>query len=108
MPTTVSVLTESTKMHPVYKKAYKVSRKFLVHDLIGVNVGDLVEIIKTRPISKNKHFQIHKVIGRDTQVLVEEKLKQDATSAIAQAIETKDETVEVVEEKPKRVRKVNK
>ena len=60
---TATVLLERRKTHPLYKKSYAQSKRFLVQDDLGVKNGDLVEIVKCRPISKNKHFKIVKVVG---------------------------------------------
>ena len=38
-------------------------------------MGDIVDIIKCRPISKNKHWKITKVLGRNFAEIAEEKLK---------------------------------
>ncbi|MBI3418828.1 MAG: 30S ribosomal protein S17 [Proteobacteria bacterium] len=52
---TVSVLVERRIMHPVYKKFVKRSKKYLAHDEDNrAKVGDKVEIIECRPISKRK------------------------------------------------------
>jgi small subunit ribosomal protein S17 len=48
-------------MHKKYKKYYKVSKKYKVHDVGNTKkVGDKVEIVSSRPISKDKHFIIAK------------------------------------------------
>jgi small subunit ribosomal protein S17 len=73
---TVTVLVESRKTHPLYKKTYARSKKYLVHDEVGAAVGDLVEIQKSRPFSKRKHWQVIKVVGRDIVPMNEEKLKE--------------------------------
>lgn len=53
----------SLREHPKYKKKYKVSKKFLVHNPDGqYKTGELVEIQETRPISRKKHFKIIKKI----------------------------------------------
>lgn len=58
---TVTVLVERQSVHPLYKKAFKRSKKYLAHDPIGVKEGDLVEVVKIVPISKRKHFRVVKV-----------------------------------------------
>jgi len=83
---TATVLIESRKTHRLYKKSYAQSKKFLVHDEIGVKMGDIVEIVKCRPISKNKHFQIIKVVGRDMEAIVTEKINEDVKRAIEEVI----------------------
>jgi len=61
---TVSVLVEGFKTHPIYKKRYKTSKKYLTHNEIeGVKVGNTVEIVPSRPISKRKTWQVKKVLG---------------------------------------------
>jgi len=45
--------------HPLYGKFYKVSKKYKAHDEANkYKVGDTVEIIETRPISKDKRFRV--------------------------------------------------
>ena len=45
--------------HKKYKKYYKVSKKYKVHDVGNTKkIGDKVEIVSCRPISKDKHFII--------------------------------------------------
>jgi len=50
--------------HPIYKKRVKRSKKYQAHDDIGVTVGDKVEIVASRPISKLKRWKIEKVISK--------------------------------------------
>ncbi|MDP4038919.1 MAG: 30S ribosomal protein S17 [bacterium] len=57
MNKTVIVAIERLKAHPIYKKKYKVTTKFKAHDEENsYRPGDLVEIIETKPISKQKKF----------------------------------------------------
>lgn len=60
MPKTVTVLVERLWQHPIYKKRVKRSKKYLVHDEIGVKIGDRVVIQEVRPISKRKRYKILK------------------------------------------------
>lgn len=94
---TATVLLESRKTHPLYKKSYARSKKYLVQDDLGVNLGDLVEIVKCKPISKNKHFKIVKVVGRDIEAIVTEKIKEDVKRAIEEVIPV-EKTEENIEE----------
>jgi len=59
---TVTVLVERLWQHPVYKKRIKRSKKYLVHDEIGVKEGDKVVIKETRPISKRKRWKVVEVL----------------------------------------------
>lgn len=64
MDKTVVVAVERTKTHPIYKKRYTVTSTFKAHDETNTcSVGDIVEITETRPISKDKHFTISKIVS---------------------------------------------
>ncbi|OHB20428.1 MAG: 30S ribosomal protein S17 [Parcubacteria group bacterium RIFCSPHIGHO2_01_FULL_47_10b] len=54
---TISVLVATFKVHPKYKKRYRVTRKYLAHDEKNVfKTGDQVVITEHRPISKRKRW----------------------------------------------------
>jgi len=59
MKDTVVVLVERYEKHPKYDKFVKHKKKFKAHDVGNTkNIGDKVDIIETKPISKDKHFMI--------------------------------------------------
>lgn len=60
---TKSIVVEvhSYKIHPKYKKRYRVSKKFHAHDENNeANLGDTVTIYETRPLSKLKRWTLTK------------------------------------------------
>ena len=58
MDKTVVVSVSRFIKHPLYGKFYKVSKKYKAHDEDNkYKIGDNVEIVETRPISKDKHFK---------------------------------------------------
>tara|TARA_B100000963_G_scaffold306929_1_gene281770 strand:- start:215 stop:442 length:228 start_codon:yes stop_codon:yes gene_type:complete len=58
---TISVLVTRQATHPVYKKIIRVSKKYLAHDRDNkIIVGDSVRIQETKPISKNKSWEVIK------------------------------------------------
>lgn len=60
---TISVLVESYKIHPLYHKRVKHSKKYCVHDEKNIaKVGDVVRIAETRPMSKTKHFYLKEIV----------------------------------------------
>lgn len=63
MPKTATVAVERVVAHPVYKKRYKKTKKYHVHDEIGVLVGQKVKFVETRPISKLKKWKIMEVLN---------------------------------------------
>lgn len=83
---TATVLVERTAKHPLYKKTYLRSKKYLVDDAIGVKDGDIVEIIKCKPVSKNKHWKITKVSGQNLAEIVEAEQKKAAEEVIAEVM----------------------
>ncbi len=59
MQKTVVVAITRLKKHPKYKKYYKVTKRFKVHDEKGeYHDGDKVLIQETRPMSKDKRWMI--------------------------------------------------
>ncbi len=59
MQKTVVVSVSRFVKHPKYGKYYKVSKKYKAHDEENAfKVGDSVEIVETRPISKDKKFKV--------------------------------------------------
>ncbi len=59
MDKTVVVSVSRFIKHPLYGKFYKVSKKYKAHDEENKHkVGDEVEILETRPISKDKTFKV--------------------------------------------------
>ena len=70
MQDTVTVTVHQLVRHPLYKKSFRKSTKFLV-DTKGVSdlgVGDEVVIEECRPLSKTKHFKIKEVLKRAARV----------------------------------------
>lgn len=59
MKDTVVVLVERFEKHPKYQKFIKRSKKFKAHDANNTaKIGDKVQIVETKPISKDKHFKL--------------------------------------------------
>jgi small subunit ribosomal protein S17 len=59
MTDTITVAVERYVKHPKYKKFLRRTKKYLVHDAGNTaTVGQVVDIIETRPISKRKSFKL--------------------------------------------------
>lgn len=64
MDKTVVVAVASTKEHPIYRKKYKVTRRFKAHDESNTyKVGDLVEIKEVPPISRHKRWRVERKLS---------------------------------------------
>jgi small subunit ribosomal protein S17 len=69
MPLTATVAAESVLVHKLYGKIYKKSKKYHVHDTLGVEVGDLVKFVSSKPYSKLKRWKIISVIGKKSDII---------------------------------------
>jgi len=59
-----TVIVEITRAfrHPLYKKVIHDSSRMMVHDELDCQLGDIVQIIETKPISKRKRWAVEKVL----------------------------------------------
>jgi small subunit ribosomal protein S17 len=56
---TIRVAFKVTKVHPIYRKRYTLTKHFVAHDESNTaKVGDEVIIVMCRPISKSKHWTV--------------------------------------------------
>lgn len=71
---TITISVNTRKTHPIYKKQYSITKKFMAHDEANeCKVGDRVRIVETRPISARKRFKLDTIIERAS--LTKEDLK---------------------------------
>ena len=65
MDKSILVAIERKVAHPLYKKYYKKTTKFMVHDEKNeCGVGDTVKIMETRPLSKLKKWRLVEIIEK--------------------------------------------
>ncbi len=65
MDKTITVEVSTSKSHPLYAKRIKYSKKFKAHDELNeAKIGDTVEIMETRPLSKDKRFRLVSVVQK--------------------------------------------
>ncbi len=65
MDKTIVVLVETYKKHPLYGKRVKYSKKYKAHDEQNLaKVGDVVEIMETRPLSRDKRFRLVEIVEK--------------------------------------------
>ncbi len=65
MEKTVVVEFQDLKSHPLYKKVLKHRVRFKAHDESNAcKVGDLVRIMETRPISKEKRWRVVEIVEK--------------------------------------------
>lgn len=64
MDKTVVVRIDRVKEHPIYKKKFTISKKYKAHDEKNeYKVGDQVEITETRPLSRDKKYEVVRKIS---------------------------------------------
>ena len=68
MTKTVVVEISRTKRHPLYGKVIRANKRLKVHDELKCVVGDVVQIVESQPISKDKRWVVEKVVIKNTGV----------------------------------------
>ena len=109
MDKTVVVNVARRKQHPLYRKVINRSRRFKAHDAANeCNVGDVVRILETRPISRDKRWRVIEILERgdvaevspeDIGRTLEEEV-QAAPASAAAATETPDAEAAAVSAEP--------
>ncbi len=65
MDKTITVTVENKKRHPLYTKILTSTKKVKAHDEDNVaEVGDTVEIMETRPLSRSKRWRLVRVVEK--------------------------------------------
>lgn len=73
MQKTVVVEISRTFRHPLYKKVIHTSKRVKAQDDLGCQIGDEVQIVESRPLSKEKCWVVEVIVKRPGQVLEAEK-----------------------------------
>jgi small subunit ribosomal protein S17 len=74
MAKTIVVAVETRAVHPLYKKAVRVTKKYKAHDENNAcKPGDKVKIVETRPLSKEKRWRVAEIMS--TKEIAETKPK---------------------------------
>jgi small subunit ribosomal protein S17 len=64
MTKTCVVRLERSYQHGLYGKTVRSSQTVKAHDIIGVDIGDTVEIMETRPLSKDKRWRVTQIVEK--------------------------------------------
>jgi small subunit ribosomal protein S17 len=75
MTKTVVVNISRTYRHPLYRKVVHLSKRVKAHDELGCQVGDKVQIVESRPLSRDKRWVVETIVKREIRTadtLVEE------------------------------------
>ena len=76
MDKTIVVIVETLKKHRIYKRTFKQTKRFYAHDEENTcQIGDLVRIEESRPLSKLKRWRMIEILKRGSDIVpVEEAL----------------------------------
>jgi len=70
MQKTIVVAVESLKKHRIYKRTYRQTKRFHVHDETNIcQIGDMVRIEECRPLSKTKHWRLVEIMKRGSGIV---------------------------------------
>jgi small subunit ribosomal protein S17 len=97
MDKTIVVVVETLKKHRIYKRTYKQTRRFHAHDEHNVcQIGDMVRIEESRPISKLKRWRLVEVVKQGSGIVPVEELLADVDPDLVSehSHEDKDESSE--------------
>ncbi|HRI43774.1 MAG TPA: 30S ribosomal protein S17 [Fimbriimonadaceae bacterium] len=64
MDKTVVVKVERRIQHPLYGKTVLRTGKFKAHDEMSCDIGDTVELMETRPLSREKRWRVSRIIEK--------------------------------------------
>ena len=93
MTKTVVVEIKRVFRHPLYKKVVHLSKRVKAHDEIGCQVGDEVQMVESRPLSREKRWVVESVVKREIRIA-------DAGVAAISSADVDVSTLTGVEEKP--------
>lgn len=84
---TIVITIHTRKTHPLYKKQYTVTSKYMAHDENNdCKTGDRVSIVETRPLSARKRYTLKEILQR-AELTKEDK---DAINKSAEIEETEE------------------
>ena len=65
MQKTVVVEITRSYRHPLYKKVVHRSKRVKAHDEVGCQIGDKVQIVESRPLSRDKRWVVEHIVTKE-------------------------------------------
>jgi small subunit ribosomal protein S17 len=98
MNKTIVVVVETLKKHRIYKRTYKQTKRFYAHDEENTcQIGDMVRIEESRPLSKLKRWQLTEIVKRGSGIVPVEEVLAAADPKLTGASEAAEEVPESAE-----------
>lgn len=95
MDKTIVVVVESLKKHRIYKRTYKQTKRFHAHDEENTcQVGDVVRIEESRPLSKLKRWRLVEVVKRGSGIVPVEEVLAGVDPDLTSTTSDEDESEE--------------
>src|SRR6267154_4542445 len=93
MDKTIVVAVETLKKHRIYKRTYRQTKRFHAHDeQNSCQIGDVVRIEESRPLSKTKHWRLVEIIKRGSGIVPVAEVLAEADPDLTSAEENTDLT----------------
>jgi len=70
MMKTVVVEISRTFRHPLYRKVVHTSKRVKAHDELGCEIGDQVQIVESRPLSREKRWVVEAILKKQSEPVV--------------------------------------
>ena len=83
MTKTVVVEISRTYRHPLYKKVVHSSKRIKAHDELECQIGDQVQVVASKPISREKHWVVESIVKREVRT-------EDAGVEVTAAVDLDD------------------
>jgi small subunit ribosomal protein S17 len=92
MMKTVVVEIGRTFRHPLYRKVVHLSKRVKAHDELGCQIGDKVQIVESRPLSRDKRWVVESIVKHEIRT---------ADTGVAEiVVEPADASMEIATEPP--------
>ncbi len=100
---TIVISVAERRTHPLYKKQYTITTKYIAHDGAGeAKLGDKVVIVETRPISRRKNFKLEKIIAKAGIAFIETDATADVPKDVIEEKIAEQPAKETAQDKPVR------
>jgi small subunit ribosomal protein S17 len=92
MQKTVVVQVSRTYQHPLYHKVVHASSRMKAHDELNCQIGDKVQIVESRPLSREKHWVVETILKHEGAVLKVAEVEAEPVIKADTVTETETET----------------
>ena len=66
---TIVVAIQTRYPHPKYKKTLVKTKRYMAHDELNCQVGDMVTLVESRPLSRRKRWVVEEIMRHDIRAV---------------------------------------